>query len=110
MDYAESHPHVMASVNDLHIVRFDQIFAKKEQVSLRYAAEGSSDGKPYLGIKPIGNHAQWSAAAIFEVRDGRVYSFSRDWDQEVMQVGIPSNQTKPSATSIHFSGPSAKLT
>ena len=88
MDYADSHAHVMASVNDLHIIHFDQVFAKNGHVLLRYTAEGTFKGEPYLGIKPNGNHAQWSAAAIFEVEDGKVRSFTKDWDQKVMQILI----------------------
>jgi len=88
MDYAESHSNVMASVNDLHIIRFDQIFAKNGHVLLRYTAEGNFKGKPYQGIEPNGNHARWSAAAIFEVEDGKIKSFTKDWDQKVMQIQL----------------------
>lgn len=88
MDYAESHAHVMASVNDLHIIRFDQVFAKNGHVLLRYTAEGTFKGEPYMGIEPNGRHARWSAAAIFEVEDGKVKSFTKDWDQKVMQVRV----------------------
>jgi len=88
MDYAESHSHVMASVNDLHIIRFDQIFAKNGHVLLRYTAEGNFKGEPYQGIQPNRNHARWSAAAIFEVEDGKIRSFTKDWDQKVMQIQL----------------------
>lgn len=86
MDYATSHSVVMASVSDLHIIRFDQVFAKNGHVLLRYTAEGSHSGKPYKGIPPSGKHARWSAAAIFEVQDGKIMSFTKDWDQKTMQV------------------------
>lgn len=86
MDYAQSHSVVMESVADLHIIRFDQVFAKNGQVLLRYTAEGSHCGKPYKGIPASGRHAQWSAAAIFEVEDGKIKSFTKDWDQKTMQV------------------------
>lgn len=88
MDYADSHAHVMASVNDLHIMRFDQVFAKDGHVLLRYTAEGSFKGEPYLGILANGNHARWSAAAIFEVENGKIRSFTKDWDQKVMQIQL----------------------
>ncbi|KAK5135160.1 hypothetical protein LTR08_005546 [Meristemomyces frigidus] len=88
MDYAESHSHVMASVTDLHIVRYDQCFAKNGHVLLRYTAEGNFNGKPYLGIEANGNHAEWSAAAIFEVEDGKIRSFTKDWDQKNMQIKL----------------------
>lgn len=88
MDYAESHSHVMASVNDLHIMRYDQAFAKNGHILLRYTAEGNFKGEPYLGIQPNGNHARWSAAAIFEIEDGKIRSFTKDWDQKVMQIQL----------------------
>ncbi|KAK4924541.1 hypothetical protein LTR49_008431 [Elasticomyces elasticus] len=88
MDYAESHSHVMASVNDLHIVRYDQAWAKNGHVLLRYTAEGSFKGEPYQGIEPNGNHARWSAAAIFEVEEEKIRSFTKDWDQKVMQIQL----------------------
>jgi len=81
MDYAESHSHVMASVADLHIIQFDQSWAKDGHVLLRYTAEGSHCGKPHNGIEASGKKAKWSAAAIFEVRDGKVHSFTKDWDK-----------------------------
>jgi hypothetical protein len=86
MDYAESHSVVMASVNDLHIIRFDQVFAKNGHVLLRYTAEGSHKGEPYKGIGASGKHARWCAAAIFEVEGGKIRSFTKDWDQKTMQA------------------------
>jgi len=86
MDYATSHSVVMASVSDLHIIRFDQVFAKNGHVLLRYTAEGSHCGKPYKGIPASNKHARWAAAAIFEVEDGKIQSFTKDWDQKTMQV------------------------
>ena len=86
MDYAESHAHVMKSVNDLRILRFDRVFAKNGHVLLRYTAEGTFGGEPYMDIPANGRKAQWSAAAIFEVEDGKVKHFTKDWDQKVMQV------------------------
>ena len=82
----------MASVNDLRIVRFDQAWAKNSHVLLRYTAEGSHCGKPYKGIERTDppRRARWSAAAIFEVEDGKVKSFTKDWDQKVMQVSFES--------------------
>ncbi|OJI85773.1 hypothetical protein ASPTUDRAFT_42121 [Aspergillus tubingensis CBS 134.48] len=90
MDYADSHAHVMASVNDLHIVRYDQAWAKDGHVLLRYTAEGSHAGKPYKGIERSDppRKARWSAAAIFEVQNGKIRSFTKDWDQKVMQIQL----------------------
>lgn len=87
MDYAQSHSVVMKSVSDLRILRFDQVFAKGSHVLLRYTAEGSHCGEPYKGIEKTGRKATWSAAAIFEVEDGKIRSFTKDWDQKTMQVG-----------------------
>lgn len=86
MDYAQSHSVVMASVADLHIVRFDQAWAKDGHVLLRYTAEGSHCGEPYKGLQKTGRHAVWAAAAIFEVEGGKIRSFTKDWDQKTMQV------------------------
>jgi len=86
MDYAQSHSTVMASVADLHIIRFDQTWAKDGHVLLRYTAEGSHCGSPYKGIERTGRHAVWAAAAIFEVEEGKIRSFTKDWDQKTMQV------------------------
>ena len=86
MDYAQSHSVVMASVADLHIVRFDQAWAKDGHVLLRYTAEGSHCGEPYKGLQKTGRHAVWAAAAIFEVEAGKIRSFTKDWDQKTMQV------------------------
>ena len=94
MDYAESHSHVMASVSDLHIMTFDQVFAKNGHVLLRYTAEGHFQGEPYMGIQPNGQRARWSAAAIFEVEDGKIKSFTKDWDQKVSE----SSNDCPAAT------------
>lgn len=71
----------MASIADLHIVQYDQVFAKDGHVLLRYTAEGSHCGEPHNGIEKTGKHARWSAAAIFEIEDGKVKSFTKDWDK-----------------------------
>ncbi|GAD94776.1 hypothetical protein AOR_1_220194 [Paecilomyces variotii No. 5] len=90
MDYADSHAHVMQSVSDLHIIRYDQAWAKGNHVLLRYSAEGSHCGKPYKGIEKSDppKKARWSAAAIFEVENGKIKSFTKDWDQKVMQIQL----------------------
>jgi hypothetical protein len=43
---------------------------------------------PYHGIEKANppKKARWSAAAIFEVENGKIKSFTKDWDQKVMQV------------------------
>lgn len=86
MDYAESHSVVMKSVSDLEILSFDQAWAKEGHVLLRYTARGSHGGEPYGDIAATGRSAQWCAAAIFEVEDGKIRSFTKDWDQKTMQV------------------------
>ena len=84
MDYAESHSHVMAALADLHIVQYDQVWAKDTHVLLRYTAEGTHCGEAHNGIEASGKKAKWSAAAIFEVVDGKVKSFTKDWDKLLM--------------------------
>lgn len=80
-DYAESHSKVMACVADLKILSYDIVFAKDGHVLLKYSAEGSHCRKPHNGIEATGRKAKWEAAAIFEVRDGKVYSFTKQWDK-----------------------------
>lgn len=88
IDYAESHAYVMASVNNLHIIRYDQAWANDGHVLLRYTAEGLHSGKSYHGIEKSDSskEVQWSVAAIFEIENGKVKSFVKDCDQTVMQV------------------------
>jgi hypothetical protein len=90
MDYAQSHSVVMASVSDLSIERFDQAWAKNSHVLLRYTASGSHCGEPYKGIEKSDppRKARWCAAAIFEIEDGKVKSFTKDWDQKIMQIQL----------------------
>ena len=71
----------MSAIADLHITSYDIVFAKDGHVLLRYSAEGSHCGQPHNGIEASGNKAKWSAAAIFEVKDGRVHSFTKEWDK-----------------------------
>jgi len=81
LDYADSHSKVMSAIADLHIVSYDIIFAKEGHVLLRYSAEGSHCGKPHNGIEPTGQKAKWTASAIFEVKNGKVHSFTKEWDK-----------------------------
>ena len=71
----------MSAIADLHIISYDIVFAKAGHVLLRYSAEGSHCGQPHNGIEPSGKKAQWTAAAIFEVKDGKVHSFTKEWDK-----------------------------
>lgn len=89
--YAEDHGHLMEQVNDLHIVNFDVLFAKGDRVCLRYTAEGSHRGQPHGDISPTGRTARWSAAAIFQVRHGKLCEFIKDWNKLSMweQLGWP---------------------
>lgn len=96
MDYAQSHSVVMASVADLHIIRFDQAWAKGNHVLLRYTAEGSHCGEPYKGTAKTGKHARWAAAAIFETKDNKILSFTKDWDQKTMQIQLGWAPVNPS--------------
>lgn len=38
-------------------------------------------GQPHNDIETSGSKAKWSAAAIFEVKDGKLHSFTKEWDQ-----------------------------
>ncbi len=72
---------MMKSVNDLHIVRYDVEFATDKWVCLRYTAEGSHKGEPHEGLPATGKHATWHAAAMFEVENGKLKTFYKDWDK-----------------------------
>lgn len=71
----------MSAIADLHIVSYDIVFAKDGHVLLRYSAEGSHCGQAHNGIEPSGKKAKWTAAAIFEVKDGKVHGFTKEWDK-----------------------------
>lgn len=60
---------MMKSINDLHIINFDYLIAKDNQVALRYSAEGSHSGEAYKGIPPSGRKAKWTAAALFQLNE-----------------------------------------
>jgi predicted ester cyclase len=81
LDYADSHAKVMSSLSDLHIVSFDVIHAKGPLVALRYTAEGTHKGEPHNGIEPTGKHGKWTASGLFEVHDGKITSFIKEWDK-----------------------------
>lgn len=93
-EYAEDHGRLMEQVNDLHIVSFDVLFAKADRVCLRYTAEGSHSGEPHGDIAPTGRTARWSAAALFQVRDGKLAEFIKDWNKLSMweQLGWPASE------------------
>ena len=90
-EYAEDHAKVMKSVNDLHFVSFDVLFAKDDRVCLRYTAEGSHSGAPHGDIQATGKKAQWTASAIFRVENGKLAEFIKDWNKLSMweQFGWP---------------------
>jgi len=90
-EYAEDHGKLMRQVNDLHIVSFDVFFCKNDRVCLRYTAEGSHRGEPHGSIPPTGRNAQWTAAALFRVEDGKLVEFIKDWNKLSMweQLGWP---------------------
>lgn len=90
-EYAEDHGRLMEQVNDLHIVSFDVLFAKADRVCLRYTAEGAHGGRPHGDIAPTGRTARWSAAALFQVQEGKLVEFIKDWNKLSMweQLGWP---------------------
>ncbi|KAL9135077.1 MAG: hypothetical protein Q9175_003729 [Cornicularia normoerica] len=63
LDYADSHAKVMSAIADLKLTSYDVVFAKDEHVLLS------------------GKKAKWTAAAIFEVKNGKVHSFTKEWDK-----------------------------
>lgn len=81
LDYADSHAKVMSALSDLHITAFDVLFAKGGHVALRYSATGSHCGGEHNGVQPTGKRATWTAAAMFEVREGKIVSFVKEWDK-----------------------------
>jgi predicted ester cyclase len=93
-EYAEGHARLMEQVNDLHIYSFDVLFAKGDRVCLRYTAEGAHRGKPHGDIPPTGRTARWSAAALFQIRDGKLVEFIKDWNKLSMweQLGWPVDE------------------
>lgn len=90
-EYAEEHGKLMKQVNDLHIVSYDVLFAKGDRVCLRYTAEGHHKGEPHGDMAPTGRKAQWTASALFRVKDGKLSEFIKDWNKLSMweQFGWP---------------------
>jgi predicted ester cyclase len=93
-EYAEDHGRLMKQVNDLHIVGFDVFFGADDRVCLRYTAEGTHRGDPHGDIPPTGRTARWSAAAIFQVHNGQLREFIKDWNKLSMweQLGWPASE------------------
>lgn len=93
-EYAEDHGRLMTQVNNLRIVSFDVLFAADQRVCLRYTAEGAHCGEPHGEIAPTGRTARWSAAAIFQVKDDKLYEFIKDWNKLSMweQLGWPADE------------------
>lgn len=92
--YAEDHGRLMEQVSNLRIVSFDVLFGADDRVCLRYTAEGAHCGQPHGDLAPTGRTARWSAAAIFQVRDGKLYEFIKDWNKLSMweQLGWPADE------------------
>lgn len=90
-EYAEDHALIMQQVNDLHIVSFDVLFAKEDRVCIRYTAQGSHSGVPHGDIKATGKKAMWTASALFQVENGKLVEFIKDWNKLSMwqQLGWP---------------------
>lgn len=90
-EYAKDHGELMKQVNDLHIVSFDVLFSKGDQICVRYSAEGHHTGAPHGTIAPTGRKAQWTASALFRAADGKLTEFIKDWNKLSMweQLGWP---------------------
>lgn len=97
--YADAHAEVMKSLDDLHFVSYDVLFAKDDRVCLRYTAEGTHRGAPHKGIPPTGRKATWTASALFRVQDGKLVEFIKEWNKLPMweQLGwdLKECQTLP---------------
>lgn len=93
-EYAEDHGRLMKQVNDLHIVSFDVLFTADDRVCLRYTAEGAHGGEPHGDIQPTGKTARWTAAALFQVEDGKLVEFIKEWNKLSMweQLGWPADE------------------
>ncbi len=95
-EYAEDHGKLMKQVNDLRLVSFDVIFAKADQVAIRYTAEGHHRGEPHGSIAPTGRKACWTAAALFRAKDGKLTAFIKEWNKLAMweQLGWPTEECR----------------
>jgi predicted ester cyclase len=71
----------MTCVSDLYINPYDAILAKGRHVCLRYSGSGSHKGELHNGIEATGNKAAWHAAAIFEVKNGKIKGWIKKWDK-----------------------------
>jgi predicted ester cyclase len=94
--YTDEHGKLMKQVNDLHINNFDVLFAKDNRVCLRYSAEGSHNGEPHGEIQPTGRRANWDAAAIFRLENGKIAEFIKEWNKLSMweQLGWPPEECR----------------
>ena len=54
---------------------------KGNRVCLRYTADGHHAGEPHGEIPPNGRKAQWTASALFQVQDGKLSEFIKDWNK-----------------------------
>ncbi len=90
-EYAEDHGRLMEQVDNLRIVSFDVLFGCDDRVCVRYTAEGAHLGRPHGDIEPTGRTARWSAAALFQVSEGKLVEFIKDWNKLSMweQLGWP---------------------
>ncbi|TFY75726.1 hypothetical protein EWM64_g8284 [Hericium alpestre] len=101
-EYAEAHAEVMASLKDLHIIKFNVVVAKENFVSLRYTATGSHIGAPHGGIPATKLKAQWTAAGTFVIDEqtGLIQHWWKDWDK--MQMWKQLGWVKPDNDKVEF--------
>ena len=90
-EYASAHAKIMQSLPDLHFESFDVLFAKEDRVALRYSASGSHIGTPHGNTAPTRRTAHWTAAALFQVREGKIVEWVKEWNRLDMwqQLGWP---------------------
>ncbi|KAI0073587.1 hypothetical protein K474DRAFT_1603134 [Panus rudis PR-1116 ss-1] len=120
-EYADEHAKVMSSLTDLHIVRFDVIVAKGQNlfsqsvslflssvskpenfVSLRYTATGSHIGAAHNGIEATRRRAEWTAAGNFvlDEQSGKIKHWWKDWDK--MRMWKQLGWVKPDNDAVEF--------
>ncbi|UJR32764.1 hypothetical protein I4U23_020224 [Adineta vaga] len=85
---------LMKSIGDMHIINFDYILAKGNQVAIRYTVEGSHCREPYRGITASRKKATWTVVGIFQLENSKITLFIKEWNKSAMwqQFGFPHDE------------------
>ena len=62
--------YMMRGFPDL-MVKIEDIFSHGDRVAVRLTARGTHQAE-CMGIAATGNHATWTATAIYQIKDGRI--------------------------------------